>query len=110
MRESKMPNKAGRSNEQEISLAVLRYLNTIPHGEATIDEIKKHIPSFIKFTEADMEVSGTRPNERVWEQQVRNIVSHRTSPDSYINDGLLAYKPGHLAITDAGRAWLKHKG
>lgn len=50
-----MSNKTGRSNEQEISLAVLRYLATIPQGEATIDEIKKHIPKFIDFTNGDMD-------------------------------------------------------
>lgn len=105
-----MPNKNGRSNEQEISLAALRYLATIPHGEAAIDEIKQHIPNFIQFTDADMEVSETRPNEMMWEQQVRNIVSHRTSPDSFINDGLMTYSPGHLAITEAGRTYLTRKG
>jgi hypothetical protein len=105
-----MPAKYGRSNEQEISLAALRYLATTPHGEATIAEIKQHIPNFIDLTDGDREPSPTRANEEMWEQQVRNIVSHRTSPDSFINDGLMSYRPQHLSITDAGRAYLKRKG
>jgi hypothetical protein len=104
-----MPNKAGRSSEHDIAIAVLRYLATIPHGEATTDEIKAHIPNFIDFTGADMEVSGTRPNEMVWEQQVRNIVSHRKTDGNAICDGLIAYKPGRMAITDAGRYWLSKR-
>ena len=105
-----MPSKDGRSNEQEVSLAVLRYLATIPHGEASIGAIKQHIPNFIALTDADKEPSPTRTNEQVWEQQVRNIVSHRTSPESFVADGLLSYSPGHLAVTDAGRGYLRRKG
>lgn len=105
-----MPSKSGRSTEGEISIAVMRYLATIPNGEATTDEIKSHISNYIDFTDADSEASETRPNEMVWEQQVRNIVSHRQTEGNFINDGLLSYSPGHMSITDAGRFWLKQKG
>lgn len=104
-----MPNRANRSTEQDIALAVIRYLATIPSGEATIDEIKTHLPNFLDLTEADLEASVTRPNERMWEQQVRNLVSHRDTPDNVINDGRLSYSPGRLAITDAGRNWLARR-
>ncbi|BBE35244.1 hypothetical protein [Sphingosinicella microcystinivorans] len=101
-----MPSKSNRSTEHEISFAVLQYLATIPHGEAAIDEIKAHLPKFIKFTDADMEVSTTRRNEMMWEQQVRNIVSHRSVDGNFIGDGLLSYSPGRLAITESGRNYL----
>ena len=104
-----MPSKSNRSTEQEISVAVLRYLATIPHGEATIDEIKGHLPNFISLTDADMEVSTTRQNEMIWEQQVRNIVSHRSVEGNFINDGLLSYSPRRLTITDTGRKWLARR-
>lgn len=104
-----MPNKQlGRSSEHDIALAVLRYLATVPHGKATIGEIKRHLPSFINLTELDLEQSPTRVNECVWEQQVRNIVSHKNTEGNAINSGLLAHSPGALEITDAGRFWLKN--
>ncbi len=105
-----MPNKAGRSNEHEIAVAVLRYLATVPSGIATIAEITQHLPNFINLTPADLEQSPTRDQESVWEQQVRNIVSHRDTAGNAINDGLLASSPGAMSITDAGKFWLNKKG
>ncbi len=105
-----MPSKDGRSTEQEIGQAVLRYLYDRPGGQAEIVEIKAHIRKNFPLTEADREQSDTRPNEEMWEQQVRNLVSHRNTEDNVINDGLIAYSPGNLEITDAGAAYLKRKG
>lgn len=101
-----MPNRNGRSNEHEIATAVCKYLATTPSGTATLAEIKQHLPDFHNLTDADREPSPTRPNEVVWEQQVRNIVSHRDTPGNFINDGLLASDNGSLTLTDAGRYWL----
>ena len=104
-----MPSKDGRTTEGEIAEAVLRYLVNVPSGEATIAEIKRHLRRNFPFTEADREQSPTRDNEVMWEQLVRNIVSHRGSDGNYIHDGLLEYRPRRLAITDAGRNYLKRK-
>lgn len=105
-----MPSKDGRTTEGEISEAVLRYLGNVPGGEATIADIKRHLAKNFNFSEADKEPSPTRNNEMLWEQLVRNIASHRTTDGNYINDGLLAYRPRRLAITDAGRNYLQRKG
>lgn len=105
-----MPSKDGRSTEQEIGLAVLKYLFNLPGGDATIASIKKHLRANFRFTDADREQSETRPNEEMWEQQVRNLVSHRTAEGNIINDGLIAYSPNHLAITEAGESYAKRKG
>jgi uncharacterized membrane protein len=104
-----MAAKHGRTTEQEIGQAVLKYLSGIPGGEATIAEIKKHLGKHFPFNPADREQSDTRVNEEMWEQQVRNLVSHRTAEDNVINDGLLAYRPRRLAITDAGKTFVKRK-
>lgn len=104
-----MPSKDGRTTETEIAEAVLEYLVNVPSGEATIAEIKRHLSRNYRFTEADKEQSPTRNNEVMWEQQVRNIVSHRKSEGNYINDGLLEHRPRRLAITDAGRNLTKRK-
>lgn len=105
-----MPSKDGRTTEQEIGLAVLKYLFNLHGGQASIASIKKHLRANFKFTQADQEQSDTRPNEEMWEQQVRNLVSHRTADGNIINDGLIAYSPRRLEITNAGKAWAKRKG
>lgn len=103
-----MPENIARSTERDIALAVLRYLYTLPSGEASIADVKQHVPSFMILTHADREQSPTRDNEQVWEQQVRNIISHRQTSGNPIHDGLLAYTPATLRITDAGRFWVKN--
>ncbi len=45
-----------------------------------------------------MKQSETRPNEAIWEQQVRNITSHKNSPGNAIYEGKLAAIPGGLAL------------
>jgi hypothetical protein len=105
-----MPSKDGRSTEHEIGQAALRYLHKCPGGRADIAAIKDHIRKNYPLTDADCEQSETRPNEEMWEQQVRNLVSHRGTEGNIINDGLIAYSPGHLEITDAGNSYLKMKG
>lgn len=99
---------SGRSTEVDISEAVLKILAGRANGEATIGHLKKQIPDFIKLTPGDKEQSVTRPNEELWEQLVRNIVSHKASEGNYIAEGYLtAPSRGRLRITDAGRKRVK---
>jgi hypothetical protein len=105
-----MSSKDGRSTEQEIGQAVLRFLKNCPSGRADIRTIKDHIRNTFPLTDADQEQSETRGNEEMWEQQVRNLVSHRGAEGNIINEGLIAYAPGYLEVTDAGRYYLKSKG
>lgn len=94
----------GRSSEEEISEAVLRILAGRPNGEATIEYLKRRVPSVISLTDGDRQQSVTRPNEELWEQLVRNIVSHKATEGNYIAEGYLtAPSRGRLRITDAGR-------
>lgn len=73
----------------------------MPSGTATVAEIKQNLPNFIDLTPADLEQSPTRDNEKVWEQQVRNVVSHRATDGNAINDGLIVNSPGEMTITAA---------
>jgi hypothetical protein len=103
-----MPAKPGRTSEYEYSVAVLRYLNGLPSGEASVTTLKKKMPSLIALTDGDKELSGSRPNELVYQQVVGNIVSHAAySAENFLNRGLLAHKPRYLSITAAGRNFLK---
>lgn len=105
-----MPSKLDRSSEHDIAFAAMKYLATIPSRSATTSDVKKHIPNFIELTPDDQETSETRPNEKLWQQVVGNIVSHRSdSPENFINRGLIAYDGGTWTLTDAGSAYLKKR-
>lgn len=102
-----MPNRAG---EAEIAEAVLRILAEAHNGEATIAHLKKRVPEFVKLTDGDQVQSDTRPNEELWEQLVRNIVSHHKVEGNIVAEGY-ASRPsrGKLRITASGRARVKNK-
>jgi hypothetical protein len=110
-KEASMPAKAGtRTSEQEISVAVLRICADSPDGEETTAQLKRMVPDYINLTPDDLARSPTRPNEAVWEQIVRNIVSHRKTEGNIICEGYAEHRPGAIRITNAGRLHLKHMG
>ena len=84
-----MPSKVGRATEFDMSVAVLRHLNALPHGIASLDELRAAVPSHIMLTAGDMEYSTTRPGERLWEQLLRNIQSHKNTATNFIHLGYL---------------------
>lgn len=90
--------KNGRVSETDVAEAVVRYLSDQPRRAATIQQIKKALPNYLKLSAADREQSDTRPNEELWEQQVRNIVSHRDAPGNFVYEGRLVYTPRRLSL------------
>jgi hypothetical protein len=96
-----------RSTETQVSEAVVQVLSTVAGGEATIKTLKQQLPNVLQLSDADLTPSVTRPGEALWEQQVRNIVSHRGTPGNFVHEGLLEYRPRRLALTAAGRARLR---
>lgn len=103
-----MPRLVNGSDEHEISDAVLRYLDQLHGGGASVSHIKKELPKHIKLTVGDRKPSGSR-NEESWVQRMGNIVSHRDTPGNIINDGLVEYRRNWLSITAAGRNHLKRR-
>jgi hypothetical protein len=87
-----------RVTEDEVAKAAEAVLQSRTSGQATIKELVAEIPNHIRLSEDDMKQSETRPNEAVWEQQVRNITSHKNSPVNAIFEGKLAAIPGGLAL------------
>ena len=103
-----MASKIGRSTEYEMSVAVLRIAATKPSGHVPLNELRAKIPNYVDLTSGDSEYSSTRPGERLWEQLLRNIQSHHTSPNNFISLGYLNHiRGGGYTITDEGRAFLK---
>ena len=98
-----------RTDESAMSIAVLRILADSPNGEATTKQIKIRISKEVDLTPADQKQSDTRVNEEVWEQIVRNIVSHQTIAGNIIAEGFANIPSrGKLRITAAGRLHVQH--
>lgn len=87
-----------RVTEDEVAKAVEAVLKERTGGRATIKEIVAEIPNHLKLSAEDLAQSGTRPNEALWEQQVRNITSHKASPGNAIYEGRLVAIPGGFAL------------
>lgn len=92
-----------RITEAHVGKAVLEILVEEPTGSATIARLKKELPKHLTLSDADRADSPTRNGEEVWEQQVRNLVSHRKTPGNIVAEGYAVYTPRRLTITDAGR-------
>ena len=78
-----------RVSETDVAAAVEKYLSTLPNRSASLYQIKQALPKYLNLSEQDWWQSDTRPNEELWEQQVRNIVSHRKTPGNYVYEGRL---------------------
>jgi tyrosyl-tRNA synthetase len=97
----------GRVSERQVADAACKVLATQPNRAATIKTLVNEIPKYLNLSPADRARSTTRPNEAVWEQQIRNIRSHHKSPSNFIYQGLLEGTEGGLRLTDAGLLRLK---
>lgn len=86
-----------RITEAEIAEIVVAILEE-GSGEATIAELIAEIPNRVTLSAEDLAPSPTRPGEALWEQQVRNITSHKDSPGNAIHDGKLVAIPGGLGL------------
>jgi hypothetical protein len=87
-----------RKTEGEIAAVVIAILKDRPSGRATIAELIDEIPNQIKLDPEDLAQSPTRPNEKIWEQQVRNITSHKDNPGNAIYEGKLVPITGGFAL------------
>src|SRR3569833_486922 len=87
-----------RITEAEIAEIIVGYLNEKPSGQASILELVNEIPNRVTLSAEDLAPSPTRQNEAVWEQQVRNITSHKKTPGNAIYEGKLVAIPGGLAL------------
>jgi hypothetical protein len=87
-----------RITEAEIADIIVAILEDSPSGEATIAELIAEIPNRVNLSAADRAPSPTRPGEEIWEQQVRNITSHKASPGNAVHDGRLVAISGGFRL------------
>ena len=103
-----MAIKPGRLSEADLQLAVLQILATYPDGRASVGTLVKRLPEYVKLSEGDRVASDTRPNEAIWEQQVRNLKSHHKTFGNIFAEGFVVQSAkGEWEITEAGRLHLK---
>ena len=93
-----------RVTEDEVAKAVEGVLKSRTSGRATIKELIAEIPNHLKLSAEDLKQSDTRRNEAMWEQQVRNITSHKKSPGNAIYEGKLVAIDGGLALPGKAEA------
>lgn len=106
-----MARRPGRITEHEVGLAALRIAASKAGGVATLHSLKRELRDYLTLSAEDQAQSETRPNEEMWEQQVRNLVSHRKTQGNIIAEGLADHIPRvGIRLTEAGRLHLKNKG
>ena len=88
-----MSHKTNRVTENDVAFAIIQIAKTALNGIVSFARCKKEIPDLLKLSSADRTVSKTRPNEEMWEQQIRNIKSHYAEPGNYICEGYLKHVP-----------------
>lgn len=100
-----------KTSETDLGLAVMSVLASRSDGEASIQDLVKHIPSYLSLSDEDRTTSEKRPNEEMWEQRVRNLKSHDKSPGNVIGEGFVQrVGMGLYRITEVGRLHLAQKG
>jgi hypothetical protein len=87
-----------RNTEAEIADTVIAIPKERPNGRTSIADLIDEIPNRLALSAEDLARSPTRPNERVWEQQVRNITSHKDTPGNAIYEGKLIAIAGGLGL------------
>src|SRR5260370_18195939 len=88
-----MARSPNRVAENQVALAVCQVATGQQSGVATFSRLKREIPNHLRLSAADQVQSTTRPNEEMWEQQIRNIKSHSDQPGNYIYEGYLEHVP-----------------
>ena len=98
----------GRVHESDLVLPALRLMSERADGFIATSDLIEELMLIFNPTGKDAETIEGR-QDTYFSQKVRNLISHRKAPGSFIANGYAEYREqGHgLAITDAGRELLK---
>ncbi len=66
-----------RITEAEMASTVREILKARPNSTATFAELRDLVPQHVRLSRADRTKSPTRPGEELWQQIIRNLVSHK---------------------------------
>lgn len=73
--------------EAEMAAVVKSILTRRSGKAATFAELRELIPSRVRLSKSDRAKSPSRPGEEVWEQILRNLISHK-------HEGFVSIKGG----------------
>ena len=99
-----------RFREHEARRLALKIAAQCPNHRASTKHLKKEVPRYIDLSHEDLERSKSRPNERVWQQVMGNVVSHQKSSGGPFAQGYAIRTPDGLQVTKKGVDYLKSMG
>jgi hypothetical protein len=103
--------KVGKLREPEARILALQIAATFPNHQATTEQIKRTLPRYREFSEADLKPSLTRKHENMWQQIVGNATgSHKQTSTSIFARGLATRTRDGIRVTEKGLEFLKAKG
>jgi hypothetical protein len=101
---------ADRLQESEARMLALKIAAKSKNHYATMHDIRRELPKLYPLSSSDMRKSPTRPNEQLWQQIVRNVVSHEGAATSLFRRGLAIREGPGIKATVAGLSYLKSVG
>ncbi len=97
-----------RISESDLLLPTLRLLASADSGYVSTSKLIAALSEEFKPAGEDAEILENRHDTR-FSQIVRNMKSHKDSPENIVALGYVDDVRGGLRINDAGRAYLKKK-
>jgi hypothetical protein len=95
-----------RISERELVVPTLRLLDDGNRGWMAKSDIVAHLTERFAPSGQDAEIPDGR-GDTYFSQKVRNMVSHRDQPSSFIHRGLAHYERHGLRISDQGRSTVR---
>ncbi len=103
-------NSNDRLREPEARLIALKVASVMPDRTATTEQLIEQAVRLFNPSPLDLEPSRTRERQPQWHQIIRNVISHRTTPNGPFAQGYAVRTDDGLSITDAGIRYLESLG
>lgn len=95
-----------RISERELVVPTLRLLDNSNRGWMDTNDIIAGLTELFAPSGQDAEILEGR-SDTYFSQKVRNMISHRDQPSSFIHNGLASYDRHGLQISDEGRSTVR---
>ena len=99
-----------RLREREARNLALKIAAQQPNRAASTRLLKQEIPKYIGLSPEDQKTSQSRPNEKLWQQIVGNVISHREAAESLFIQGYAVKNKTGIAVTPKGIDYLNSIG
>lgn len=95
--------------ENDLIAPALRLASERANGEISTTDLIVELTKLFEPSGRDAEIMAGR-NDTHFSQKVRNMVSHRNQPSSFIANGYAEYTGDGVRITEQGRQLLRNLG